>query len=71
MDREESDQSVSCRACGAVIEPDASRGFAFGEHGTLCWECSIQRGGTYDSQQDRWTTPPDVSDLPDERRPHP
>ncbi len=71
MPEDEADQWVPCTACGATIQPAADRGFMFGEHGALCWECAIRRGGTYDSQEDRWTTPPHVADLPDERRPHP
>ncbi len=71
MHRKESDEWVPCNVCGAVIQPSADRGFTYGERGVLCWECAIRRGGSYDSDEDRWSTAPDVVDLPDERRPHP
>lgn len=33
----------------------------------LCFDCAVRRGGVYDSEEDRWTTAPNVADLPQER----
>lgn len=52
-----------CGLCGASTSESA---FAFGTAGTLCYECSIARGGRFDAGRDRWDPPPDVADLPDE-----
>lgn len=71
MHRQDWEGRAPCASCGEVISPATDGGFAYGTQGVLCWECAIRRGGSYDADQDRWTTPPDVSDLPDERRPVP
>lgn len=63
MHREEADQYVACADCGATVLVAPDRAFAFGEQSALCWECAMRRGGSYDADQDRWTEPPDVSDL--------
>jgi len=57
----------ACADCGAVIEPEAAQSYAFGEQAVLCWECAIRRGGSYDADEEVWTTPPAVADLPDSR----
>jgi len=68
----EQDEATFCTDCGRDIGVDASQYFESGEDGvSLCWECALKRGGVFDAKQDRWIQPPDVSDLPDERRPHP
>ncbi len=71
MDREEEGELTTCAECGSEIAPATDEAFAFGETGFLCMECALRRGGVYDADQDRWTVAPDVSDLWDERRPHP
>ena len=59
-----------CAACGDEIWPDVERAFAYAPDAYLCFACAELRGGVYDSDEDRWTSAPDVSDLADERRPH-
>lgn len=70
MQEEEWLQETECVVCGAEVDPALDETFVFGETGVLCFTCAVQRGGVYDSDQDRWVKAPDVSDLPDERRPH-
>ena len=71
MQEEEWLLETNCMICGVELDPAADRAFLFGETGVLCFDCAIERGGEYDSEQDRWVKAPDVGDLPDERRPHP
>ena len=64
------DDSSTCTDCGATMfEGDQS--FASSADTYLCFACAERRGGVYDGARDRWTVPPDVTGLPDERRPHP
>ena len=70
MEREE-DTTEKCADCGALVNPGLDRAFAFSEDSLLCYECASRRGGSYDEIEDRWVVVPDVSDEPDERRPHP
>jgi len=63
MQESESQELVSCAVCGAEISVAADRGFAFGSGGALCWECSLRRGGRYDSAHERWEVAPRVDDL--------
>jgi hypothetical protein len=65
------EEQTTCLECGEAIWPEKDRAFAASPESYLCFECAERRGGVYDAQQDRWTTPPDVTDLADERRPHP
>jgi hypothetical protein len=67
---EQADVSM-CIDCGATIWMDGDRSFASGPDVYLCFECAERRGGVYDEAEDRWAVPPDVSGLPDERRPPP
>ncbi len=68
---DERDEHEVCIECGAEIEPDIDRSFACAPDELLCFACAERRGGVYDERQDRWVLPPDVTGLPDERRPHP
>lgn len=63
------DETAVCVDCGEGLWPDIDRSFPCGNDLYLCYECAERRGGSYDAKQDRWTTPPDVSGLFDERRP--
>ena len=63
MNWEDWQEQVSCVFCGALISPPLDLNFAFGHEGVLCWDCCIERGGSYDFDRDRWTEPPDTSDL--------
>ncbi len=71
MDQEELDL-CQCAVCGAGINVVADRYFALSDtdESILCFECAIERGGQYDENDDAWLVSPDVSSLPDERRPH-
>ncbi len=71
MHRTESETLVECWACGASIAPEIDRAFAISDDAFLCFECALERGGKFNDEEDRWTLPPNVADLPDERRPHP
>lgn len=71
MDQDEREAAFTCIDCGATIWADGDRSFVSGPDTYLCFECAERRGGVYDEDEDRWTVSPDVSDLPDERRPHP
>jgi hypothetical protein len=64
----EGELASACAECGALIDPDGARSFAFGEQGVLCWSCAIRRGGSFDPNEEVWTTPPSVADLPDPGR---
>lgn len=50
--------------------PDRDRAFAVSDDEYLCFACAARRGGTFDEDEDEWTTPPDLSGIWDERRPH-
>jgi hypothetical protein len=71
MHRQEWTELTTCIDCGDEIDPATDDAFPVGETGYLCLKCAVRRGGSFDPEEDRWTTPPDVADLPDERRPHP
>ncbi len=64
------DELSVCSSCGAELWPEADRAFTYGPGAYLCFECAERRGGVFDAEEDRWTSAPDVSGLPDERRPH-
>jgi hypothetical protein len=61
--REELEDQTSCADCGALISRAGERGFAFGESEVLCFACAERRGGSYDSDEDRWTRSPSLSGL--------
>lgn len=71
QDADEFAEPVVCFDCGAELWPDVDRAYASGPDTFLCFACAERRGGVYDADEDRWTAAPDVSGLPDERRPHP
>lgn len=70
QERERDEAATQCTDCSRDLGIDGSQVFS-SDGVSLCWECALKRGGVFDAKQDRWTRPPDVSDLPDERRPHP
>jgi hypothetical protein len=59
---EESELAV-CAGCRATLSTRSDRAFGFGTDSALCWECSLKRGGRYDSTHERWEVAPLVSDL--------
>jgi hypothetical protein len=64
---EPEDLASSCAACGADVDP-RERVYGFGADAVLCFSCAASRGGSYDAAHDRWTRPPDVSDLVEPER---
>ena len=60
---EEAELSSVCADCGATIDLEDARTYAFGEQSSLCWSCAIRRGGSYSSDDEAWTTAPAISDL--------
>ena len=63
MSRSDAGTTISCASCGTGIS-DEGRVYAFGEHSRLCWSCGMDRGGSYDGEEERWVTPPRTHDLP-------
>jgi hypothetical protein len=64
MHRSESEELLRCAACGDLIDPGTGRPYAFGtEDAVLCFDCAVERGGSYDGVQERWTRAPRVADL--------
>ena len=59
----EPELASNCSDCGAPIDPDGSRSYAFGEQGLLCWSCAVRRGGRYDADSETWSRAPSVSGL--------
>jgi len=69
QERDEDDRDI-CTSCGAAIDVGRERAFSYGPSGVLCHACATRRGGVYDAGRERWEVEPDLTDLPDERRPH-
>ena len=67
-DFEYDDPNGRCADCGHELDQASERCCSIGEL-ELCSTCAGRRGGTYDSDQDRWTQLPDVADLLEPRRP--
>lgn len=63
MHRSEEERWSTCVACGSAVVPAADRCYRFGERGVLCFVCSVERGGSYDEEQDRWRSAPSVDEL--------
>ncbi len=63
MHREEAETLEACADCGAEISATLHRAYLFGSDGALCWECSLKRGGDYDTEMDSWCTSPRIDDL--------
>jgi hypothetical protein len=70
MHEQESNELAECLDCGETIAPLTDRAFAVSDDVFLCFGCAAKRGGVFDAQLDRWEVPPDIFDLPDERRQH-
>jgi len=66
MEPGEFDSLDCCALCGEPIPVDSERSFAFGADNVLCWECAIERGGSYDAARDVWDCVPDLAGLSDE-----
>jgi hypothetical protein len=71
MNNSDWEESTTCCDCAAPLWPDVDRAFACGPDSFLCFACAERRGGRYDTGEDSWVVPPDVSGLPVERRVHP
>lgn len=68
MREEEWLQETECLSCGVELDPAVDAAFLVDDVGALCYSCALERGGVYDSDQDRWVKAPDVGDLLDEER---
>lgn len=62
MTNETSEEFASCADCGCSLDPALERGYGR-EDWVLCWRCAVQRGGSYDENEDTWTVEPRVHDL--------
>jgi hypothetical protein len=69
MEQEEL-ELCECANCGADVDLQGERYFAFSSQDVLCFECAIELGGQYDEMDDLWLVAPDVAVFADERRPH-
>lgn len=67
MHRSEAEFIRPCADCGVPVEQE-ERVFGFGAEAVLCWKCALRRGGAYDSEEDRWTIAPSVTDLLERER---
>ena len=59
-----------CVACGGRLMPEMDRSFAISTERDLCFSCSVERGGEYDEETDRWLVAPRLEpaiELRDER----
>ncbi len=68
MHRSELEDSTACAACGALVGPGSARSYGFATDALLCWQCAVDRGGSYDAERERWVSPPRVADLVPEDR---
>ena len=70
QDHDEYEELVDvCASCGSALTLGAERSYAYGPSGVLCHACARRRGGVYDAELERWVVDPDLTGLPDERRP--
>ncbi|MCE7894131.1 MAG: hypothetical protein DYH12_31275 [Sorangiineae bacterium PRO1] len=70
MHETESDELTQCEECGAEVAPARDRAFVYSDENVLCYGCSVKRGGAWDALHERWEKTPDLTGLPDARRPH-
>lgn len=71
MHEQEWNDLTQCVACNAAIAAATDRAFAISNDDYLCFGCATERGGIFDEELERWSVPPETSDLVDEQRPHP
>jgi len=71
QDFDQDEELTTCVDCGTALLGGPDQSYACGPGAYLCFACAERRGGVFDAHEDRWTRPPDVSGIPDERRPHP
>lgn len=71
MHQTESNELTECAECGAEVSPGPDRAYVYSDENVLCFECSVKRGGSWDAAHERWEKAPDLTGLPDARRPHP
>lgn len=62
MHRSEAEELEQCASCGAEVAPE-DRTFPISDEEVLCFACAVRRGGAFDDPHDRWSAPPDISDL--------
>jgi hypothetical protein len=62
---------LDCIDCGTTVAPERDRAFSITDEVVLCYECSVRRGGVYDSDRDQWAIAPSLEEIPEEKRPSP
>jgi hypothetical protein len=63
MHRSEEWALRKCADCGVEFGSATQPGFSFGTRSALCFECAMQRGGSYDAPRDDWTVSPRLDGL--------
>ena len=63
MHTEDWNELCNCAICGAVISPAIDRTYSITPEIVVCWDCALQRGGSYDVEKDRWLVAPNVPEL--------
>lgn len=64
MHREEPELTLSCAACGAIVDPETDRApYDLDLDRVLCWRCATKRGGVWDADEERWVEAPDASGI--------
>jgi hypothetical protein len=56
-----------CARCGARVLPAIDLAFALTPEVELCFECSVELGGEYDEESDRWIISPRTDQLSEQR----
>ncbi len=56
-------RSECCADCGDELDPFGAEGFTVCGGTTLCFACSIERGGSWDEARHVWSVVPDYADL--------
>ncbi|RZO59739.1 MAG: hypothetical protein EVA89_14855 [Sandaracinaceae bacterium] len=63
MHPSEATRELRCARCGVHVTTSGDRVFPFGEQAMLCFECAVACGGVHDEDAEKWTRPPDVTDV--------
>jgi len=63
MHRSEEQTLCRCADCGAEFAAGGQAGYSFDTSSTLCFECAMRRGGSYDADRDHWSVAPQLDGL--------
>jgi hypothetical protein len=64
MFRTDEREPNECASCGARVLPAIDLAFALTPDVEICFECSVELGGEYDEESDRWIVAPRTDQLP-------